>query len=85
VVFGPHVWNFRDTVRLLLVAGGAIQVNNAAELEAVLRKLFSDAPERARLGKNAQQLVARQQGATERTIALLDRLLAERSPVSRAA
>jgi 3-deoxy-D-manno-octulosonic-acid transferase len=76
VVFGPHVWNFRDTVERLLVAGAAVQVGNAAELEAVVRRLLRDEAERQRLGRAAQHLVRAQQGATERTIDLLDELIA---------
>src|SRR5262249_28752485 len=41
VVFGPHVWNFRDTVNLLLEAKAALQVRDAAELETVVRRLLA--------------------------------------------
>jgi 3-deoxy-D-manno-octulosonic-acid transferase len=75
VVFGPHVWNFRDTVNLLLQAQAALQVPDAAELEAVICRLLANPGERARLGEAARALVLKQQGATERTIDLLDRLL----------
>jgi 3-deoxy-D-manno-octulosonic-acid transferase len=77
VVFGPHIWNFRDTVNLLLEAGAAIQVRDAAELADVVRRLFIDSHERARMGEAARALVLKQQGATERTIDLLDPLLPE--------
>jgi 3-deoxy-D-manno-octulosonic-acid transferase len=76
VVFGPHVWNFRDTAARLVDAGAAIQVSNAAELEKVIERLLSDRSERQRLGVAAQHLVRSQQGATERTIDCLEQLLA---------
>src|SRR5262249_7848241 len=76
VVFGPHVWNFRDTAARLLDADAAIQVSNEAELGKVVQRLLSDPSERQRLGLAAQRLVHSQQGATERTIDCLDRLLA---------
>lgn len=75
VVFGPHVWNFHDTAARLVEAGAAVQVSDAAGLEATVRRLLADAAERERLGTAARQFVLRQQGATERTIALLDDLL----------
>jgi 3-deoxy-D-manno-octulosonic-acid transferase len=75
VVFGPHVWNFRDTVNLLLQGQAALQVRDAADLETVIRRLLADPSERACLGEAACALVLKQQGATERTIDLLDRLL----------
>jgi 3-deoxy-D-manno-octulosonic-acid transferase len=75
VVFGPHVWNFRDTAARLVQAGAALQVEDEAGLEATVRRLLGDAAERARLGEAARRLVQEQQGATERTVALLDGLL----------
>jgi 3-deoxy-D-manno-octulosonic-acid transferase len=77
VLFGPHVWNFRDAAARLAGAGGAEQVADAAALEAAVRRLLADAGARARLGAAARHFVKEQQGATERTLALLDGLLAE--------
>ncbi len=77
VVFGPHVWNFRDTVNRLLAENAATQVADAAELEATLQRLADDVQERERLGAAAQQFVLQQQGATARTLDLLDELLSE--------
>jgi 3-deoxy-D-manno-octulosonic-acid transferase len=84
VVFGPHVWNFADTAARLGEVGGACQVADAGELEAVLRRLLDDPARRRRMGEAARNFVLRQQGATERTVALLDDLLCRRA-VSRAA
>ncbi len=75
VVFGPHVWNFRDTAERLLHAHAAIQVMNAAELDSAIRRLISDLAERQRLGAAGKELVRQQQGATERTIDCLDHLI----------
>jgi 3-deoxy-D-manno-octulosonic-acid transferase len=78
VVFGPHVWNFRDTAERLVTAGAAIQVADAAGLDAVVRRLLRDPSERQRLGAAGRWLIEQQQGATERTMELLDQLLAVR-------
>ncbi len=75
VVFGPHVWNFRDAAQRLTAIGGAVQVPDAAALEAEVRRLLGDAPERTRMGATARQFVKDQQGATESTLELLDGLL----------
>jgi 3-deoxy-D-manno-octulosonic-acid transferase len=74
VVFGPHTWNFRDTVKRLLDIRGAIQVQGAESLENVMRRLLGDAVLRQRLGQAARDLVQSQQGATERTLVELERL-----------
>ena len=78
VVFGPHVWNFADTAARLIDAHAACQIADAGQLETVVRLLLEDAEERHRLGAAARDFVLRQQGATEKTIALLGQLLAAR-------
>jgi 3-deoxy-D-manno-octulosonic-acid transferase len=75
VLFGPHVWNFRDTAAKLLDAHAALQVESAPALEAEVRHLLTDPAARQQLGTAARRLVLEQQGATDRTLALLDHLL----------
>jgi 3-deoxy-D-manno-octulosonic-acid transferase len=85
VVFGPHVWNFRDTAARLVDAGAAYQVADAAGLENAIRRLLADPAERARLGSTARELVLQQQGATDRTVTLLDELITATKTPPRAA
>jgi 3-deoxy-D-manno-octulosonic-acid transferase len=73
VVFGPHTWNFKQTVADLLARDAALQVQDGAALEAAVLRLLGDAALRERLGEAARRFVLSQQGATERT---LDALLA---------
>jgi 3-deoxy-D-manno-octulosonic-acid transferase len=73
------VWNFADTAARLRGVGGACQVTDACGLEAVLQRLLGDPAERRRMGEAARDFVLRQQGATERTVTLLDDLLRRRS------
>ncbi|VTU02161.1 3-deoxy-D-manno-octulosonic-acid transferase OS=Planctomyces maris DSM 8797 GN=PM8797T_01709 PE=4 SV=1: Glycos_transf_N [Gemmataceae bacterium] len=74
-VFGPHVWNFRDAARRLVEVGAAVMVTDAAALETELARLIADPALRERMGETARELVRRQQGATDRTLAQLDTLL----------
>jgi 3-deoxy-D-manno-octulosonic-acid transferase len=85
VVFGPHVWNFRDVAARLVRGRAARQVDGAVGVEAVVRELLADAAERRRLGAAAAAFVCAQQGATERTLDLLDALLAKREAARPAA
>jgi 3-deoxy-D-manno-octulosonic-acid transferase len=85
VVFGPHVWNFRETATRLLEAKAAIQVSESTALEEAIRSLLADPAERAQLGARAQELVKSQQGATARTIVCLESLLSATSAHERAA
>lgn len=71
-VFGPHIWNFKDAVRRLVEVGGAVMVSGPSALEVELSNLLSDPPIRERMGRAARDLVRRQQGATERTLTVLE-------------
>ncbi len=71
VIFGPYVWNFAETARRLIDARAACQIADATQLETAVRKLLEDGSERNRLGDAARAFVLSQQGATEKTIALL--------------
>jgi 3-deoxy-D-manno-octulosonic-acid transferase len=71
VTFGPHVWNFQETVDRLLENQAAVQVADAREWEAATAALLGDAGRRRRLGEAAQRFVLSQQGATQRTVRLL--------------
>jgi 3-deoxy-D-manno-octulosonic-acid transferase len=85
VVFGPHVWNFRDVANRLVQGGAARQVASAEELDGVVRALLADAAERRRLGAAASAFVRQQQGATERTLDLLGAILQGRKTARPAA
>jgi 3-deoxy-D-manno-octulosonic-acid transferase len=75
VLFGPHVWNFRDPAARLIAAGAAIQVRDEVELTAAMQRLLEAPAERAAMGAAGRALVLQQQGATERTVRLLGELL----------
>jgi 3-deoxy-D-manno-octulosonic-acid transferase len=83
-VFGPHVWNFKDAAKRLVEVGGAIMLRDASELEPQLERLILDDALRARMSEAARELIRKQQGATQRTLDVLEELLAE-SPVRHAA
>ena len=82
VVFGPHVWNFRDAAARLVQARAAIEVADAAQLEAAIRTLFADDERRQRMGAAARQFVLAQQGATARTMTATDALLLRSLPLA---
>ena len=78
VIFGPHMQNFRGVVKTLLAGGAAVQVSDAAELESNLKELLADEKRRDLLGRNAREVVHKNQGATQRTADMLR--LALRTP-----
>jgi 3-deoxy-D-manno-octulosonic-acid transferase len=74
-VFGPHVWNFKDAAKRLIEVGAAIQIHDESELERELTRLIENANLRARMGETAREMVLRQQGATERTLNVLQDII----------
>ncbi|QDT00184.1 3-deoxy-D-manno-octulosonic acid transferase [Adhaeretor mobilis] len=86
VSFGPRTRNFRDIVRALLSAEAAEVLREPEDIEAFTRRCLDEPQWAAALGQRAQQVVASHQGATEKTVdlleELLDRLLATRSSAS---
>lgn len=75
VLFGPHVGNFATDVDLLLRAGAAVRVEDLDELRAVLAELLRDPERRGVLGRTAAAVIRENQGATERTLSVLEGLL----------
>jgi len=71
IVFGPNMQNFTDITRAFLARNAAVQVPDAAELKRVLGELLADAGRRAALGRAAQEVVAENLGAVERTVAMI--------------
>jgi 3-deoxy-D-manno-octulosonic-acid transferase len=75
VTFGPHVWNFQETVDRLLEHQAALQVANITEWEQTTLRLFRDESLRNTLGTNARQFVLSQFGGADRTLELLQPFL----------
>jgi 3-deoxy-D-manno-octulosonic-acid transferase len=76
VIFGPHTWNFKDAVAGLLEVDGAMRVQDGAELEREVARLLVSPDVCSRMGSAARGFVLAQQGATGRTLDLLDRVIA---------
>jgi 3-deoxy-D-manno-octulosonic-acid transferase len=75
VLFGPHMHHFTAIAQGLLAAGAALQCADAAALAPALQRLYTDVAYRQHLAARAQQFVSKNQGATERVLALLQNLL----------
>ncbi len=76
VLFGPHMFNFTETVEALLDAGGARSVGSVDELAPAVKELAKDAAARRRLGEAGRTAILSRQGARAYTAALLRNLLA---------
>lgn len=74
IMVGNHTENFRDIVGLFQQRD-AVRVVGPAEFPLVLMDLLSNEKERIALGRRAAETLRSQMGATDRTVAALEKLL----------
>lgn len=84
ILVGPHTENFRDIVSVFQRAD-ALRVVTPDSLTSTVLELLQNDSERSSLGQRAREIMAQQQGATERTITALLQLLPDQSNSSPAA
>jgi 3-deoxy-D-manno-octulosonic-acid transferase len=75
VLTGPYYSNGKDIARLLLARGAALQVNDAQELAAAVKRLLADPAERSRVGGTGKEIVESNRGSVARLLALIEPLL----------
>ena len=74
-VFGPHAFNFRQTVDALLADDGAILVGDERELLQTMQKCLAE-PDYARaIANRGREVIRKNQGATERSLEQIEKLL----------
>jgi len=74
-IFGPHTFNFRQTVEVLLQGQGAIQIADADDFRRTMEKCLSDRAFAATIAQAGQAVIRQNQGATARTMEVLRQLL----------
>ncbi len=67
-IFGPHTFNFKQTVDALLADTGAIMVKDKDELFQTMQKCLIDADFAQSIAKNGQEVIRKNQGATTKSI-----------------
>jgi 3-deoxy-D-manno-octulosonic-acid transferase len=77
VLTGPHHFNAKEIAQLLLERGAAVQVADAQELAAVLKRLLDDLGERQRIGRLGLAIVESNRGSVAKLLELIEPSLAE--------
>jgi 3-deoxy-D-manno-octulosonic-acid transferase len=75
IVTGSYTENFRDIVALFQ-SRDAVRIVSLAELPLTLMQLLANDEERHALGRRAEETIRSQRGATSRTLAALQTLIA---------
>jgi 3-deoxy-D-manno-octulosonic-acid transferase len=76
VLVGPHTGNFRPEMQLLTARRAVLVVHGEAELRDAMARLLADEAEAARLGGRARRAILESRGATEKTLARLEEVIA---------
>jgi len=74
-MFGPHTFNFRQTVDSLLAGNGAIVVNDGNQLLSTIQKCLTEQDYAHEIAVNGQDVIKKNQGATARSIEQIEKLL----------
>lgn len=74
-VFGMHTFNFKQTVEVLLADSGAIEVKDVRGLTIAIERCLADEEFAQHLGANGQRIIRQNQGATDRTVDQVLKLL----------
>lgn len=75
VFFGDKIWNFKQVAEQLIYAGGACMISTPTSLEDTARNLLANDSLRSQMGNKAKDFVISQQGATAKTILMLEDFL----------
>lgn len=73
---GPHTFNFAEVTEHLVASGGALRIADGEALGAAVVQLMIDADQRNRMAEAARDMVASERGAVERTLALIEQVMA---------
>ncbi len=74
-LFGPHAFNFRQTVDALIKNEGAVMVKDEQDLFQTMQKCLSETVFAQKIAKNGRQVIRKNQGATAKTIAEITKFL----------
>ena len=77
-LFGPHTFNFKQTVEALLAAQGALEVSDEKALSNSVSRCLTDTEFSETLARNGQQVILDHQGATQKSVKLLGTLLKQK-------
>ncbi|MFZ6750224.1 lipid IV(A) 3-deoxy-D-manno-octulosonic acid transferase [Undibacterium sp. Ren11W] len=75
VLTGPYTFNFSEITEQAIAAKAALRAADATELMALAQQLIADQNKRNAMGNNAHAFFLQHQGATARTMQMLEQFL----------
>ncbi len=83
MVVGPQTFNFAEVTEDLIVAGAVRRIEDSDELGPAVVRLLSRDVERRSMGEAARAVMERERGAVERTMEIVERVLADEATANR--
>jgi 3-deoxy-D-manno-octulosonic-acid transferase len=77
VIVGPHTFNFAEVTEDLIKADAVMRIPDADALGPAVVRLLSRDIERRTMGEAAHRVMERERGAVERTMAIVEKVLAD--------
>ncbi|MFH1718828.1 MAG: 3-deoxy-D-manno-octulosonic acid transferase, partial [Planctomycetota bacterium] len=74
-IFGPHAFNFEQTVDALLADGGAIMVKDQQELLRTMQKCLGEPEFADGTARKGREVIRKNQGATQKSIEQIENIL----------
>ena len=74
-IFGPHAFNFKHTVDALLAEDGAIMIKDKQDLLQTMQKCLLEPDFAEKTAVNGREAIKKNQGATEKTIDQITKVL----------
>ena len=71
IIFGRHMFNFQDAVKIFLENNAAIEVEDKKGFYSAVKFLLDNPEERKKLGANARKAIGKNSGAARKTIDLI--------------
>ena len=76
-IVGPHTFNFAEVTEDLIKAGAVLRIPDGEALGPAVVRLLSRDIERRTMGEAAHRVMERERGAVERTMTIVERVLAD--------
>lgn len=74
ILFGPDMSDFPEISRMLLGAGGAMEVKNIEHIYNVVKEILTDSVKSREMGLKAFEVFQANQGAVEKTVSVIKKL-----------
>ncbi|KPK98313.1 MAG: hypothetical protein AMJ95_05000 [Omnitrophica WOR_2 bacterium SM23_72] len=75
ILFGPHMFNFRDIAELFLINQAAIMVSDGEELRNHIARLLNEPALADELSRQSRSIIAGNRGATLKNLGFIKKLL----------